>query len=114
MNIGFLVGNLFLLPASILAILLVFVNNDAYIIAKLTPGKILLSAQVRMLGIASIGNEDACDIVIPARIKYDNSRVDDLTTGVLLYRMNMLALQNVVMKPRQEKNIATIASASCH
>lgn len=114
MNKGFLVGNLFLLPASILAILLVLVNNDAYIMAKLTPGNSLLSAHVSTLGMASIGKDDAWDIVIPASIRYDSSLVDDFTTGVLLYRMKILALQNVVMKPRHEKKIATIASASCH
>lgn len=55
MNLGFLVGNLFFDPANILAILLVLVSKDAYIMAKLMPGIVLLKAQVKGAGLARIG-----------------------------------------------------------
>lgn len=56
MNRGFLVGNRFLEPASILAIRLVLVRSDAYIIANDKPGIVLESEQDSLEGRARIGN----------------------------------------------------------
>lgn len=65
MNLGFLVGNLFFEPARIRAILLVLVKREAYIIAKLNPGKILAKVQDTTDGFAKIGKVVAWLIVIP-------------------------------------------------